>query len=214
VAIRIFSLAFFVAAFFLTAADKKVPPATARGENLDLILNVTLYDDPASVKELLGTDLDGHYMVADVKVDPKFGKEILIDRADFVLRTYKDGEKATPFAPSQIAGTGAVILSHGKSEGAASPGMVLDGPVVLRGGALGASKPGDSAGEPAKAAPEPESAGKESPLKKLLSEKILPEKKTEQPVSGLLYFPLEKQKRKDLELTYGGRENRITLRFK
>jgi len=43
---------------------------------------------------------------------------------------------------------------------------------------------------------------------------VLPEKKTEQPISGLLYFAMEKQKMKDLELTYGGRENRIALRFK
>jgi hypothetical protein len=33
-------------------------------------------------------------------------------------------------------------------------------------------------------------------------------------VSGLLYFPLEKQKMKDLEFIYGGKENRISLRFK
>ena len=34
-------------------------------------------------------------------------------------------------------------------------------------------------------------------------------------MSGLLYFPMEKQKLKDLEMRYGGREeNRITLRFK
>ena len=55
---------------------------------------------------------------------------------------------------------------------------------------------------------------KENPLKKLLDEKVLPEKKTDQPVSGLLYFPMELQKMKDLELVYGGKENRISLRFK
>jgi len=48
----------------------------------------------------------------------------------------------------------------------------------------------------------------------VLDAKILPEKKTDQTVSGLLFFPLEKQKLKDLELIYGGKENRITLRFK
>ena len=55
---------------------------------------------------------------------------------------------------------------------------------------------------------------KENPLKKLLESRILPEKKTVAPVTGLLYFVMEKQKMKDLELTYGGRENRISLRFK
>jgi hypothetical protein len=57
-------------------------------------------------------------------------------------------------------------------------------------------------------------AEKENPIKKVLEDKVLPEKKTDQPVSGLLYFAMEKQKMKDLELTYGGRENRITMRFK
>ncbi|PWU01099.1 MAG: hypothetical protein C5B51_23700 [Terriglobia bacterium] len=213
VAIRIFSLSFFAIGILLTAADKK-SASSARGENQDLILNVTLYDDPALVKQLIGVDLDGHYILADVKVEPKYGKEILIDRDDFVLRTDKDGEKATSFAPSQITGSGAVIVTHGKSEGAASPGMVMAGPVVLRGGALAADTPSAAGPESAKPGQQTTSAGPENPLKKLLSDRILPEKKTDQPVSGLLYFPLEKQKRKDLELTYGGRENRITLRFK
>ena len=43
---------------------------------------------------------------------------------------------------------------------------------------------------------------------------MLPEKKTTQPLEGLLFFPLEKQRLKDLELIYGGKENRIGLRFK
>ena len=47
-----------------------------------------------------------------------------------------------------------------------------------------------------------------------LGEKILPEGKTTQPISGLLYFPMEKQKLKNMNLLYGGKENRITLRFK
>jgi hypothetical protein len=211
-AIRIFMVLASVT-LLLAAADKK-SPSSARGENQDLILTVTLFDDPAAVKQLLGTDLDGHYMVADVKVEPKYGKEVLIDRADFVLRTYKDGEKATPFSPSQIAGTDAVILSQTKGPGAASPGMVLGGPMVLRGGALGAGSPGESDGGQVKATPQTGSQEKENPLKKLLADRILSEKKTDQPISGLLYFPLEKQKRKDLELTYGARENRITLQFK
>lgn len=197
---------------FLLIAARKESPGMARGENEDLILHVTLYDNPADVKELLGTDLDGHYIVADVRVEPKYGKDIIIDHNDFVLRTFKDGEKTTPFEPNQVAGSGAVILSHGAKPSAASPGMVLDGPIVLRGGALGRGKKDDDGGGKVTAAPDaPE---KENPLKKLLAEKILPEKKTDQPAAGLLYFPMEKQKRKDLELTYGGRENRITLKFK
>jgi len=201
-------LSFIVLGFFqlLSAADKKTP-STARGENQDLVLNVTLYDDPALVKEQIGTDLGGHFIVAEVKIDPKFGKDIVIDRDDFQLRTTKDGEHTTPFAPSQIVASDAVLVAQTKGPSAASPGMVLPGPLVVRGG-LG----GDNAGD-AKAAADG-AQKKEDPTKKLLEEKVLPEKKTDQPIAGLLYFPMEKQKRKDLELTYGGRENRITLRFK
>ena len=59
---------------------------------------------------MLGDDLGGHYIVAEVKVEPKYGKEITIDRDDFVLRTDKDGEKDQPFAASQIAGREALIV--------------------------------------------------------------------------------------------------------
>jgi len=194
----------------LAAAEKKTP-STARGENQDVVLNVTLYDDPVLVKELIGTDLGGHYIVAEVKVDPKFGKDIVIDRDDFQLRTTKDGEHTTPFAPSQIVASDAVLVSQSKGPSAASPGMVIAGPLVIRGGALGAGAP-DKDGETK--AGSADGTKKDDPLKKLLEEKILPEKKTDQPAAGLLYFPMEKQKRKDLELIYGGRENRITLRFK
>jgi hypothetical protein len=195
---------------FLPAADKKTP-STARGENQDLVLDVTLYDDPVLVKEQIGTDLGGHVIVAEVKIDPKFGKDIVIDRGDFQLRTTKDGEHTTPFAPSQIVASDAVVVAQSKGQSAASPGMVIPGPLVVRGG-LGAGASGDSGGD-SKAAADG-APKKEDPIKKLLEEKVLPEKKTDQPVAGFLYFPMEKQKRKDLELIYGGRENRITLRFK
>ena len=48
----------------------------------------------------------------------------------------------------------------------------------------------------------------------VLKEKILQEKETETAVSGLLYFPMEKQKLKDLELIYTTPEGRLLLRFK
>src|SRR5438477_13089697 len=96
-AARLFAL-FLGVALLLPAAKKTV--GTARGENQDLILNVTLYIDTAGIKELIGDELGGHYIVADVKVEPKYGKDITIDRDDFQLRTDKDGEKTRPLAPS------------------------------------------------------------------------------------------------------------------
>jgi hypothetical protein len=48
----------------------------------------------------------------------------------------------------------------------------------------------------------------------VLKQKVLPEKVTEAPVSGLLYFPMEKQKVKDLELWYKTPEGKLVLQFK
>lgn len=190
------------------AAKKNV--ATSKGENEDLRVIVTLYLDPADIKELVGSDLEGHYFVADVKVEPKYGKTVLVDRDDFLLRTDKDGEKAKPFAASQVAGKGGLVLSQvTDNTGVGSPGWSGATGVVLRGIGVGS-------GDVDKSRPQVKSQKQEpdNPLKKTLDEKCLPNVKTDKPVAGLLYFPMEKQKMKDLELTYGGKENQITLRFK
>lgn len=196
------------AALALSAASKKAPP-TSRAENEDLILTATMHNDPADIKNLIGDDLGGHYIVAEVKVEPKYGKDIILDRDDFVLRTDKDGEHTQPYAASQIAGSGALIISMvDHNDGVASPGWTgTKVPVVKGGGAPTPPKDGE-------AKPAPQAPPKESPLQKTLEAKILPEGKTSQPVSGLLYFPMEKQKMKDLELVYGDKDNRIRLRFK
>jgi hypothetical protein len=217
------AFALLAAAACLPAANKKTT-AAGRGENQDVLLNITIYADPVSVKDLLGDDLGGHYVVAAVKLQSKYGKEIAVDRDDFVLRTDKDGEKTRPFAPSQIAGRGALVVSRtgrGGGVGAEQGGPVIGGipgtmggPMRLPGssGSIGSGGMGDAGGAEAKM--DAGNREKDNPLLNVLKDKILPEKRTDAAVEGLLYFPMEKQKIKDLELTYGGRENRITMRFK
>ncbi len=201
-------LLFLLPALVLTAASKKTV-ATARGENEDLILTVTLYLDPADVKGLIGNDLGGHYILADVKVEPKYGKEVAIDRDDFVLRTDKDGEKTTPFVGSQIAGRDALVVTEEGAETRRTRGFSGIG---IGGGAIGG---GGGAGDPGITKTTMKSEGNDdNPVRKVLDARILPDGKSDQPVKGLLYFAMEKQKMKDLELLYGGRENRISLRFK
>jgi hypothetical protein len=208
-------LAFFLAsALFVSGAAKKTT-AAARGENEDVILNVTIYIDSAAVKEALGDDLAGHYIVAQVKVEPRYTKEIIIDRDDFVLRTDKDGDRTKPMAPSQIAGSGGLVLTRAdgpSGQGAErSRGWSIGG-MGMGGGGVGAG--GGPANTGVKASAEKSDKDKENPLKKLLEAKVLPEKKIEEPVTGFLFFPMENQKMKDLELVYGGKENRIRIRFK
>lgn len=221
----------------VASAAKKNAVATATGENEDLVLTVTLYIDAEGVKEVVGNDLEGHYIVADVKVKPKYGKEVTIDRDDFLLRTDKDGEKTTPFAPSQIAGRAALVIRQtrvGDATGGVNlgqtypvgypgggypppvyPGSGPPGPPpVMAPGGVGVGGGGGGDDGAPSATVHNGARDKENPLEKTLKDKELPQKKVSQPASGLLYFGMEKQKMKDLELVYGGRENRISLRFK
>jgi len=216
------SLAILFAVLVLSAGPKKTS-GSAHGENEDLILTVTLYTGPADIQNLLGSDLGGHYFVADVKVEPKYGKEISIDRDDFVLRTDKDGERDRPYEGSQIAGRTALVV--GKTAGGNNSTAVDStptyggqpypgGPIMYppTGTAIGGGGGGNI--ETNKASIKTDGSDAPSPLEKTLDDKILPQKKTDKPVSGLLYFPMEKQKLKDLQLLYGSAENRISLRFK
>lgn len=202
----VFALA---ATLALSGASKKTKaPPTSRGENQDLILTATLYLTPADVKQLIGDDLGGHYIVCDVKVQPKYGKDLVLDRDDFVLWTDKNGEHTQPYVGSQIAGRGALIIGTVEdNEGVASPGWTGTRVPVVKGGGASAPAPGKDTAKPKAAQPEPA-------LQKTLDAKILPEGKTTEPVSGLLYFPMEKQKMKDLELVYGDKDDKIRVRFK
>jgi hypothetical protein len=179
--------------------------ATANGENDDVAVEATLYIDGEAVKGLIGNDLGGHYIVADIKVTPKYGKEISVLRDDFVLHTDKDGEKAQPFVGNQIAGQTALVVA-GEEPPKKKGGWNVGGPVMM--GSPGVPTDHGPTGSTVK------TDEHENPLKKLLDTKILQEQKATQPVTGLLYYPMEKQKMKDLQIQYGGKDNRITLRFK
>src|SRR5215475_16075375 len=125
---------FIIASSLAFAANKKITGA-GRGENQDLVLNVTIYADPESVKQIVGDDLGGHYIVAEVKVEPKYTKEITVDRDEFMLRTDKNGERTKAMAPSQIAGGGALVLTRTSGPGGlgAEPtrGWSIGGPIGM-----------------------------------------------------------------------------------
>jgi len=192
-------------AFALTAGKNDPKIAETRGENESVVITATVYADPEAVKQVLGSDLDGHYIVVDLHVAPRFGKEVIISRDDFMLKTDKDGEKTTPFAPGQIAGRGALVVSQ--TGGAAHS----NGPTWGIGGAMagGAPEPGAT-----QARMNSGSKDKPNPILKVLKDKELPEIKTDQPVSGLLYFPMEKQKIKELELRYNVPDDKIVMHFR
>jgi hypothetical protein len=198
----------------LCAGDKKVPLRSTENDVVEI--TATALADREAVRQALGSDLGGHYIVVDVRMVPKDGRKVTINRDDFLLRTDKDGERTTPFAPSQIAGKGALVVSTGAGSGgtvmAGSPGYGPPyGPLGGGGGIMGG---GSEAGTETHATMKSGSKDKADPILDVLKEKVLPEKETGTAVSGLLYFPMEKQKLKDLQLIYTTPEGKLSLRFK
>ncbi len=204
------------------AAEKKLPVAEA--DNDELQITATLYPDKDSVKEVLGSDLGGYFNVIRVELAPKGEKPLLVDRDDFLLRSFKDGQKSGAFEPSQIAGRGALVISTTSSGGGVMSedrGPVWGGIPGTGGrpGRMGGMDPpvvGNAAGQTEAVATAKSGVGeKENPLLAVLKDKVLPEKKIAEPLSGLLYFSLEgKHKPKDLELHYLGPAGKLVLKFR
>lgn len=202
----------------LQGAEKK--PITARGTNVNISIDAVAYIDKAEVKQMLGSDFGGSIVVVEVKLTPRAGKELKIFADDFVLRSYKDGQKSQPFAPSQLAGKSVLMLSTRAGDG----GVMAQerGPVW---GGLGGGMPGRMGGqgsgignaassESVQATVTDDSSNDKDPVLKVLKQKALPEKETAEPLSGLLYFPLDgKHKAKDLALQYTGQAGKLTLEF-
>lgn len=203
----------------LQGAEKK--PITARATNVNVVIDAVAFLDKTEVKEKLGSDFGGSIVVVEVKVTPRAGKELKIFADDFILHSYKDGQKSQPFAPSQLAGKSVLVLSSKDGGGGI---MQQDrGPIW---GGMGGGRPGrlggqgSGVGNTASAesveakVTEDSNADSKDPLLKALKEKALPEKETAEPVTGFLYFPLDgKHKPKDLALRYTGQAGKLTLEF-
>ena len=214
-----FVLPRIVLAFILCAAcqgaDKK--PAEGRASDDGVEITARAFTDKDEIKKMLGSDFGGSIAVVEVRLIPKAGTKITVVRDDFVLRSDKDGQRSTPFAPSQIAGRSALVVSSGG--GGAMTGTQGNGPIW--GGPMDRPRRlgGDGTvfgGSEAATNSALQTAGKgEDPLLAVLEEKVLAEKETGVPVGGLLYFFLEgKHKPKDIELSYRRPAGKLSLRFK
>ena len=195
----------------VSAAKQKQKIGEGQASDAAVALEATVYADPESVLQAVGNDLEGHYTVVRVKLTPRSGK-ISVQLDDFLLRTDKDGERSHPFVPSQIAGQGALVISETNAGGGGAraenrPTFGIGG-MGMGGGGIGntASMKGSKA--------KMENSDQKNPVLDLLTAKMLAEKETDQPVTGLLYFPMEKQKVKDLELFYTTSAGKLSVRFK
>jgi hypothetical protein len=184
------------------------------GSNQNIELEAKVYYGKDAVKQLVGSDLDGFICIVEVKVSPLTDKAIPVHNDDFFLRSERDGQRSQPFSPSQIAGQGAMVVKsrpNGYGIMGDSQGPVYGGIGGLgSGGGFGTGSTGTTTNEVSMN----KGDNKQKPLLELLKQKQLPDKETADPISGLLYFPLEgKHKTKDLELTYKGAAGKVVLHF-
>ena len=219
-----FCLVALVLAGLAPAADKKLPIEQTSNELIEIQAAAML--DKDQIRQELGSDLGGEIVVVRVTVRPVSDKPIPVSLDDFYLLSDKDGQRAQPYAPSQIAGSSTLVVTpqgaKGGGIGGANNGPIWGGipgtttaPQRLpgSGGSAGSTTSGVDSGVEAKV--ENKKDEKPNPLLAVLKQKVLPEKEITDPISGLLYFQMTgKLKPKDLELHYKGPAGRLALRFR
>jgi hypothetical protein len=205
----------------LASADKKLPVEKSSNELVEIA--GVLLDKDEVVKEF-GSDLGGGVLVMRTTVRPLSEKPVKIDYDDFFLLDTNSGQRSAPYEPSQIAGTGALVLTP---NGVRNAGMASNPRGPSWGGIPGTGgRPRQLPGSGAEAGSsttttttdtkvEAEKDAKPNPRLAALKEKILPQKEVTETITGLLYFQMEgKVKPKDLELTYKSPAGRLLMRFK
>jgi len=200
----------------LLAAEKKKPTGPVRGGNdvLDIVANVLV--DKEAVTQALGRDPGLALILVNVKVIPKGDSMVQIYRDDFTLLLSRDGQKSQPLEPGQIAGRGGIVVS---TQGVAGSGGVSNGPSfgIPGMGRMGGGGVGNAAGTTeAKTTVQADTGEPDNPLLQVLKEKVLPEKETNDPDAGLLYFLFDGKppKVKDLTLIYKFHGGKVILDFK
>jgi hypothetical protein len=173
----------------LMAGDKKAPQG--RGEDDSVVVTATLVS-PEQIRQLFGSDFDNNYTVLDVTVTPKDGKPYDVRLDDFILRSESDGAHSGPLAAGQIAGAGALVVErvYGDRPNADSARPIAGTKIQIK------------------------DEEKSDPALDALKQKILIERTTAEPESGLLFFPLSKEKPKNLILSYKTPAGKLRLSFK
>lgn len=215
---RVLVVSLALAASLGWAQKKVVEPGYASDDEVEI--TAKMHIDRAEITQLVGAELEKHIYVVEVKVRPKGEKPLRINLDDFIILKSDDGQRSTPFAPSQIAASGGLTLKSQQVGGWAHQG---NGPVwggvgrapsrlPSNGGAIGSQTAGTDTGIQAQTKAGDEKT--DNPLLTVLKAKVLPEKETTEPVSGLLYFPLEgKLKLKNLSLIYKAPAGKMEVVF-
>jgi hypothetical protein len=173
----------------LWAGEKKAPQGRAEDDSVAITATVVSLDQ---VKQMFGSDFDGNFTVLDVTLAPKGGKPYTVRLDDFILRSESNGDHSGPLAAGQIAGAGALVVerTYGNRPNADSSRPIEGTKIQVK------------------------DDEKSNPAFDALKQRILSEKTISEPESGLLFFPLSKEKPKNLILSYKSPASKIRLSFR
>jgi hypothetical protein len=193
-------------------AAKKVvsPTSSASNDQVDIVATIILKQDEVTQK--LGADAGQGIVLLDVKVIPKTDKPVQVSPDDFILLAHDDGERSKPFEPEELAGQGAMVLSH-STEKVKKTGSSIGMGGMMGGIGGGNSSPGNPTPTVTHTKMDEKSHGSTT-LLEALKAKQLPAKESTDEVAGYLYFPLDgKHKLKNLAVLYRGPAGRLDLEF-
>lgn len=216
-----------IAAPLLLAGPPSDTLVDGKAQDAQVSIEVRLNLDRASTTKVVGLDPGESIVVLEVQVTPAPGKKIDIQWDDFLIRSDRDGQRATAMHPAQVAGdTVLVVKNRGGSQGEAMteqrripygiPGIPGTGgrPASLPGNQAPVSGSATADTSHADASIESRDTRKGNPLLAALTAKVLPEGETDKPVKGLLYFVMDgKQRPKDIEFIYRHTPPRLSIRF-
>jgi hypothetical protein len=174
----------------LVAAAARKPPA-GHGEDDSVSIDATILT-PEQVKDAVGSDFGGVYTVLEMKISPKGAKPYEIHPDDFILRSEATGDHSGPMLAGQVASSGAMVVErkYGARSNPEMPQVVQSMKVEMK-----------------------ENDGKGGDVE-LVKKKMLQDQSTTQPQSGLLFFPLEKQKPKSLVLSCTTPSGKLRIQFR
>jgi len=176
-------------------AGEKAPPH-GHGET-DLVSVSATFISQDDIKQEFGTIFNGSFTVIEVKLTPRGDKPVEVQLDDFILRSQSDGDHSGPLVAAQIVDGAALVVKQTfapRTNPGASP-MIAGTKVEMKNDL---SK-GNSGSPEVLAA---------------LKKRILPEGPTQDAVTGLLFFPMEKEKPRNLVLSYTAPDGKLRIQFK
>ncbi len=218
----------YAIAVLMAAGMALAQAPSGKGDNAKVAIEAKGYFTREAAMAALGVDPGENVVVVEVTVTPKGDEPFMLNNDEFLLRSDKDGQRATPLAPTQIAGSSVMVIS---SQGG-TQGQVMSGnrrqpygvPGIPGTGRTPQSLPMPNQGaggaatadtSEARASIEEQKATKEQvKLLDVLKQKMLQDGEIKGPVTGLLYFSFEgKHKVKQYELVYSKWPPRASVRF-